>query len=338
MAFPGSLEIGGVHVAPATVLAPMAGVTDATFRRTIRRLGGCGLIVTEFTSSHGVVGSSRTTRPGRTFSYLVFEEGERPIAAQLFGSDPAVMAEAARVCQGLGFDMLDINLGCPVRKVVRCNGGSSLLRDLPQIERILSAVRSAISIPLTIKFRSGWSSAEIVATRLALLAQECGVDAVAFHPRTREQGYSGHSDWSLIAAVKSTVRVPVIGNGDVTTPEEAVRMVAETGCDGVMIGRAAAYNPWIFRQLEQYLAIGSYSIPTVRERYELMREYYAELMNRASHDASGKMKQFATYFTHGVHRGATLRGQIHHASSPAEIINRLNEFFLTELEASGEPG
>ena len=331
MEFPAALEIRNVSIAPATVLAPMAGVTDTLFRRFIRGLGGCGLIMTEFTSSHGVVGSSRTAKPGRTLSYLAFEPGERPISAQLFGSDPAVMSEAARVCQGLGFDMLDINLGCPVKKVVRCNGGSGLLRDLPLIERILRGVRAALSIPLTIKFRSGWSEREIVATQLARLAEDCGVDAIALHPRTREQGYSGRADWSRIAEVKAAVRIPVIGNGDVASPEDAVRMVAETRCDAVMIGRAAAYNPWIFRQLQQYAATGRYDAPTARDRYELMRSYYSKLGERDEPGVIGKMKQFATYFSHGVHNGARLRGDIHHARDAAEILERLDRFFESEL-------
>jgi nifR3 family TIM-barrel protein len=334
MEFPVSLEIRNVSIAPATVLAPMAGVTDTLFRRFIRSLGGCGLIMTEFTSSHGVVGSSRTVKPGRTLSYLAFEPGERPISAQLFGSAPAVMSEAARVCQGLGFDMVDINLGCPVKKVVRCNGGSGLLRDLPLIERILRGVRAAISIPLTIKFRSGWNEREIVAAPLARLAQECGVDAVALHPRTREQGYSGHADWSRIAEVKAEVRIPVIGNGDVASPEDAVRMVSETHCDAVMIGRAAAYNPWIFRQLQQYVATGRYDTPTTRDRFDLMRSYYSQLIEREEQGLTGKMKQFATYFSHGVHNGAKLRGEIHHARDPAEILERLEGFFVSDLAAA----
>src|SRR5512138_2044505 len=201
MGFPSSFKIGKIEVAPATVLAPMAGVTDTVFRRFIRGLGGCGLIMTEFTSSHGVVGSNRQNKPGKTFQYLEFSQDEHPIAAQLFGSDPMVMGEAARVCQDLGFDMVDINLGCPVKKVVRCNGGSGLLRDLPLVERILRAVRNSLSIPLTVKFRSGWNEREIVSLRLARLAEDCGLDAVALHPRTREQGYSGRADWNLIGEV-----------------------------------------------------------------------------------------------------------------------------------------
>src|SRR6266404_1099021 len=227
LSFPKQFSIGPLLIAPASVLAPMAGVTDTVFRRFIRNLGGCGLIMTEFTSSHGVSASLRARKPTRTLKYLAFEPEEHPISAQLFGADPAVMADAASVCQDLGFDILDINFGCPVNKVVKCNGGSGLLRDLPLVEQILRKVRSAISIPLTMKFRAGWNDRELVAVQMARLAEDCGLQAVALHPRTREQGYSGKSDWSRIAEVKAAVKIPVIGNGDIVTPADAVRMIAE---------------------------------------------------------------------------------------------------------------
>jgi tRNA-dihydrouridine synthase B len=331
LAFPNGFNIGPVRISPATVLAPMAGVTDTVFRRLIRNQGGCGLIMTEFTSSHGVIHSLKSKKPTRTFRYLFFEAEEHPISAQLFGSDPQVMADAAKACEDFGFDIVDINFGCPVNKVVKCNGGSGLLRDLPLVEEILRKVRASISIPLTLKFRSGWSDRELVSVRMAKLAEDCGLQAIALHPRTREQGYSGKADWTRIAEVKAAVRIPVIGNGDIVTPEDAVRMVDETGCDAVMIGRTASSNPWIFRQIRQYLDSGTYHHPTEPQRYDIMRTYYSMLTDRAAPDIVGKMKQFATYFTHGVRNGAKLRVEIYKATEAAQILDQVDAFFQREL-------
>ena len=332
--FPSEFNIGSVHISPATVLAPMAGVTDTVFRRLIRNQGGCGLMMTEFTSSHGIVASIKAHKPTRTFRYLAFEPEEHPISAQLFGSDAQVMAEAARICEDLGFDIVDINFGCPVNKVVKCNGGSGLLRDLPLVEEILRTVRAAIKIPLTLKCRAGWNDQELVGPNMARLAEDCGLQAIALHPRTREQGYSGRADWTRIAEMKASVKIPVIGNGDILTPEDAGTMIAQTGCDAVMIGRAASSNPWIFRQIEQYAATGTYEHPPERRRYEIMRTYYLMLKERDQPDAVGKMKQFATYFTHGVRNGSKLRVEIYQTQEAEGILDKVDAFFERELAAA----
>jgi len=323
------LQIRNVPVRPAHILAPMAGITDTVFRRFIRRLGGCGLIMTEFVSSEGML---RQNLKSQRFLYYTGEE--HPITAQIFGADPERLAEAARMTEDLGFDIIDLNLGCPAKKVVKC-GGSGLLRDLSLLEIIFKKIRAAVTIPFSTKIRIGWSDEEIVAVPVARLAEDCGLDAIAVHARTRLQGFSGRARWEVIREVKQSVRIPVIGNGDVMKPEEAQTLYEQTACDAVMIGRAAPTNPWIFRQMADYFSTGRYTEPSELDRYELIRTYYQMLVAEDIAGAIGKMKQFASWFTHGVRNGAELRRQVQSARTPLEVLERVNAFFSTSVMSDG---
>jgi nifR3 family TIM-barrel protein len=403
---PASFTVGNVRIAPATVLAPMAGVTDTVFRRFIKNasvfstdqtsspadqnilsfrsdavaeesasLGnrlemqttnqqsGCGLIMTEFTSADGLA----RMRESKRKRYLTYYDDEHPISAQLFGSNPATLAESALIVQDCGFDLVDLNLGCPAKRVVACNGGSGLLRDLPLIERIFRAVRATVSIPFTVKFRMGWNDAEIVCVELARLAEDCGLNAVALHARTREDGYTGQARWEYIAACKDAVKIPVIGNGDIRTPEDAAAMVHATHCDAIMIGRGAPANPWIFRQIVQYTAskeatgVGSYDIPTDQDRYRMIRTYFQMLVDEIAleeaaeaaraaaiiangqiardlrqRDCIGKMKQFAAWFTHGIPNGSSLRKSIFEARSGSAVLAAVEAFFANRASQPQE--
>jgi nifR3 family TIM-barrel protein len=279
--------------------------------------------MTEFTSADGLF----RTRESKRKRYLTFYEDEHPISAQLFGSDPYTLAESAKIVEDAGFDLVDLNLGCPAKRVVKCNGGSGLLKDLPVIGTIFESVRAAVKIPFTVKFRLGWDDENIVCVPLAKMAEDCGLNGLALHARTREQGYSGDARWEWIAAVKDAVKIPVVGNGDIRRPEDAIAMVAQTGCDGVMVGRTAASNPWIFRQIRQHAETGRYDQPTEADRYQMIRTYFKMLVDETMHGSPGKMKQFVAWFTHGIPGGSALRRACYDAHTGPAILASVERFF-----------
>jgi nifR3 family TIM-barrel protein len=304
----------------------MAGLTDSVFRRLIKRLGGCGLVMTEFTSAEGLTRNSLKSK-----RMLFYHEEERPVTAQLFGAEPSRLAEATRMVEDLGFDAIDLNLGCPAKKVVKACGGSALLRETKLLEEILKTIRAATTLPFTIKIRAGWSETEIVSVQVGKMAEDLGINAIAFHPRTRVQGFSGHSDWDLIGQLKAALKIPVIGNGDIVTPEDAFRMKRETGCDGVMIGRGALSNPWIFRQIYELENGLPTTQPDVAAKYQLIKSYFQLLFEEETPGAIGKMKQFASWFTHAIPYGAALRKSIYESQTESEVMERIEEFFRIAL-------
>ena len=325
------MQIRNITVAPSTFLSPMAGLTDSTFRRLIKRLGGCGLVMTEFTSAEGL-----TRHSSKSKRMLFYYEEERPITAQLFGSEPNRLAEATRMVEDLGFDAIDLNLGCPAKKVVKACGGSALLRDQKLLGMILRKIRSSTSLPFTIKIRSGWSESEIVAVEVGKMAEDLGVEAITLHPRTRVQGFSGKADWAIIRCLKAHLKIPVIGNGDILSPKDALHMRKLTGCDGVMIGRGALTNPWIFCQIDEIERGLPITQPNLAAKYGLIRKYFSLLFEESTPGAIGKMKQFASWFTHAVPGGAVLRKGIYASRNEAEVMDLIEEFFQKTLVSESQ--
>jgi tRNA-dihydrouridine synthase B len=316
-------SIRDVVIDPPLVLAPIAGHTDTLFRQVIKSFGGCGLVISELISTEGM------TRHQAQSSHLTrFEESERPISIQIFGSDSARMAESASMVEAMGADIVDINLGCPVKKVVRQGGGSNLLRDLSLLEKIFRAVRKAIKIPLTVKIRSGWDRTSINAVDVLKLAEDCGVEGLAVHGRTRCDMFSGRSDWQLIARVKERARIPVIGNGDVVAPEDAERMFRETGVDGVMIGRGVLSNPWLIRQCWDLLCGKTVRQVGLEERVNFMTEFLQTVCREMPAPvALGKMKKIGGYLSKGFPGSSQLRAKIHSAGTTTEFFETMREHF-----------
>lgn len=320
-----AFKIRDIEINPPLVLSPMAGVTDISFRRLLKARGGIGLTVSEFISVEGL-----TRNNPKSKRQMRFYENERPFAVQIFGGQFERMRMAAEMAEEVGADILDINCGCPAPKVVKHGGGSGLLRDLPRLETILKEIKKAITIPLTIKIRAGYSESTINAIETAKLAEDCGVEHIALHGRTKEQGYRGLADWDLVRAIKEVVKVPVSGSGDVTTIQQAFDRFRDTGCDGVLIGRGAMANPWIFRQIEDAMHGREPFQPTLEDKRALLLEYFEMLQQDMPKLAAiGRMKQLAGQFTRGLRGGALFRTALYHSHSVAEILDRISEYFET---------
>ena len=318
-------RIRNVEISPPLVLSPMAGVTDVPFRALLKRRGGIGLTVSEFISVEGLTRNNpKSKRQMRFFDY------ERPFAVQIFGGQPERMRMAAEMAEEVGADILDVNCGCPAPKVVKHGGGSGLLRDLPRLETILKEIKKVVSIPLTVKIRAGFYDSHRNAVEVARLAEACGAEHIALHGRTKEQAYKGFADWDLVRQVKEAVSVPVSGSGDVVSVEGAFRRWRETGCDGILIGRGAMANPWIFRQIEDTLEGREPFQPTLDDKREVLIEYFDLLRaDMPEFAAIGRMKQLAGQFTKGLPGGARFRQVIYHSHSVTEVLDRIGEYFET---------
>ncbi len=326
------MKIGSLLLSNPLIMAPMAGITNLPFRRIVKEMG-CALVTTEMISATGLVRHSKKTE-----AFLESIPSERPLSVQLFGADPKTMAEAAVIATEMGADIIDINFGCPAKKVIKNGSGATLMRDIHLSRRLLVEVRKVVSIPLTIKIRTGWSSSGEEAFALAKIAEECGVDAVTIHPRTVAQKFGGISDWSLIGRIKEISDIPIIGNGDVKTPQDVLRMLSETGCDGIMIGRGAIGNPWLFRQSLDLLAGKTPSPVTLDTRKKIMLkhidyavEYWGE------HHAAFILRGVLPKYVKSLPRCSRFREKVVQATTRQEAADIVCGYFDTQASKTGEP-
>ncbi len=317
-------------VAPPLVLAPMAGITDTSYRLLLREIGGVGLVTMEFVSSEGLTRGNRKTE-----RLLRFDPAERPLSVQIYGADAERMAAAAARVEEMQVDACDVNMGCPANKVLKGCSGAGLMRDLPKARAILAACRKALpTTPLTVKFRLGISDETVNFLELARICEGEGAAAVALHARTAKQMYSGRADWSRIARLKETVRIPVVGNGDVNAPEDVVAMFRATGCDAVMCGRATMKNPWIFRQSADLLEGRPYRVPGLTERRDLILRHFRLILARDGDQPKavlGKLRTFTGWYTHGLPEGSELRRRIQSLPSPQAFLDAVHGFFDARL-------
>lgn len=320
------MHIGSLHLKNNLILAPMAGITDLPYRLIMRRYG-ISLAFTEMISANGLVRAGRNSE-----ALLLSTEADRPLGVQLFGDDPQVLARAAALVEDCG-DLIDLNLGCPVKKVTRSGAGSALLQDPVKVARIIAAVRQAVSCPLTVKIRSGWDSASINYLEIGRIAEAEGADALTLHPRTRCQAFTGTADWDHILLLKQSVRVPVIGSGDITTPADAHRMLAETGCDGIMLGRGCYGNPWLIQNILAGPEAGAGSTPDAKQRLDTVRSHFDLFVQHHGADkALFDMRKHLCWYSRGLPRAATFRTQVNKTRSFTELKQLTEDFFLAVAE------
>jgi tRNA-dihydrouridine synthase B len=343
------MKIGAIELSPAFALAPMAGMTDTAFRRLVKREGGCGLVVTEMVSSEGLVRGI-----DRTLEYAEYTEEERPVSIQIFGGDPEKMAAAAQIVEGMGADVVDVNMGCPVPKIAKHNAGCSLMREPEHAASVVRAMTKAVKIPVTVKMRAGWDATDMNAPDLAKRIEDAGASAVAVHGRTAAQSYSGFSDWDFIARVASGVRIPVFGSGDCVEPAQLVERLQQSGVSGVLVGRGALRNPWIFQQAADLAAGRVPRAVSDADRGQFLLDYIDMLLNERLHEADGfrhvapgqgatqesgparghdrwvinKLRALNSWYTKGLENGSHLRVAINSADSIQHLRDIIERFFI----------